>query len=140
MSVNKGLFSSMSCDWATPPAFFDALNKEFSFNDDPCPLEPLTDGLAREWGTRTYVKPPYGKECGWWVRKAYEEGQLGKLIVMLLPSRTDTKWWHEYVLKASEIRFVRGRLKFNGSKINAPFPSAIVVFGNYQTSVERVEP
>lgn len=124
----KGLFSSASQHWSTPKELYDALNKEFDFNDDPCPLsENGIDGLLREWGTRTYCNPPYGRNIGKWINKGYNESQQGKLVVMLIPCRTDTKWFHEYVLKG-EIRLIRGRLKFGDSKNSAPFPSAIVVF------------
>jgi len=126
--INKGLFSSASVHWATPIETYNALDAEFHFNDDPCPLEPTDDGLAREWGSRSYVNPPYRREIGVWLKKAYEESLKGKVIVCLIPSRTETRWWHDYVMKASEIRFLRGRLKFGGSKVNAPFPSAIVIF------------
>lgn len=91
----KVRFSSESVKWATPKALYDQLNAEFHFNDDPCPINPLEDGLAlvREWGTRTYVNPPYGRQIPPWVRRSYEESQRGKLVVMLLPARTDTEWF-----------------------------------------------
>lgn len=131
--LNQGLFSSASCHWETPKELYDSLNAEFHFDDDPCPIgipDPLysDDGLAREWGSRTFLNPPYGRAIAKWIHRAYTEGQNGKLVVCLLPSRTDTKWWHEYCMKASEIRFIRGRLKFSNAKFNAPFPSVIVIF------------
>ena len=113
--INKGLFSSASVHWATPKDLYDALDAEFHFNDDPCPLHSVNDGLNREWGSRTYMNPPYGRETGKWLQKAYVEATMGKIIVCLIPSRTDTQWWHEYVMKASEIRFLRGRLKLGHS-------------------------
>jgi site-specific DNA-methyltransferase (adenine-specific) len=125
--INRSLFSSASVHWATPKDLYDALDAEFHFNDDPCPLHGR-GGLDREWGTRTYCNPPYGQEITKWCKKGYEESLKGKLVVMLIPSRTDTKWWHEYIMKASEIRFCKGRLKFGGSETGAPFPSAIVIF------------
>jgi site-specific DNA-methyltransferase (adenine-specific) len=85
------------------------------------------DGLAIEWGTRNFVNPPYSQLKAW-CKKAYEEWRKGKLVVMLIPSRTDTIAWHSYIMKADEIRFIKGRLKFGGSKNSAPFPSAIVIF------------
>ena len=123
-------FMSQSVDWATPKGVFDALDAEFNFNDDPCPLYGVSheDGLTRPWGTSTFVNPPYGREIGKWTRKAYNEAALGKTVVMLIPSRTDTRWWHEDIMKADEIRFVRGRLKFGSAANSAPFPSAVVVF------------
>ena len=126
--INKGLFSSASQHWATPRDLYNALNKEFRFNDDPCPLEPKNDGLSREWGSRTYCNPPYGREITKWLNKAYVERLKGKLVVCLIPSRTDTRWWHEYVMFAEEIRFLRGRLRFGNAKNSAPFPSAVAVF------------
>ena len=110
--VHKALFSSLSIHWATPKALYEELNQEFHFNDDPCPLHSTTDGLNREWGTSTFVNPPYKRKVTeLWIKKAYEESQKGKIIVMLLPSRTDTAWFHDYLLKG-EIRFIRGRVKF----------------------------
>lgn len=86
------------------------------------------NGLIQDWSGHTvFVNPPYGRVIGKWVKKSYEEGHK-TTVVMLIPARTDTKWWHDYVMKAAEIRFVKGRLKFGGSKNSAPFPSAIVVF------------
>lgn len=123
---NRVMFSSASDHWSTPKETYDALNKEFKFNDDPCPIGG-NSGLDRDWGSHTYVNPPYS-EIQRWVRKSYEESQKGKTVVMLIPSRTDTRWWHDYCMKAKEIRFIKGRLKFGGSKNSAPFPSAVVIF------------
>ena len=130
MSVNKGLFSSASIHWSTPIELYDDLNCEFGFNDDPCPLHSSADRLNTEWGSCTFMNPPYGSEITKWIKKAYEESLKGKTIVCLIPSRTDTRWWHEYVMKAQEIRFLRGRLKFGNSCNSAPFPSCIAVFRN----------
>ena len=126
--LTSGLFSSTTCEWRTPKALYQALDAEFGFDDDPCPVGG-TDGLTREWGRRVYMNPPYGREVVPWVKRAYEEGLNGKLVVCLLPSRTDTRWWHGYVMKAREIRFIKGRLKFSDAKQGAPFPSCIVIFG-----------
>ena len=131
MSVH---FLSMSVDWATPKAVYDALDAEFHFDYDPCPLTESgmptlsVDGLTSDWGRSTFVNPPYGRTTGLWTRKAREERARGKTVVMLLPSRTDTKWFHDDCLQADEIRFIRGRLKFGAAIYNAPFPSAVVVF------------
>ena len=125
--INKGLFTSGSVHWATPSELYQVLDAEFHFNDDPCPLHG-SRGLEREWGTRTFCNPPYGRVIGEWLKKAYSEAQKGKIVVCLIPSRTDTKWWHEIIMHASEIRFMKGRLRFGNSKQGAPFPSAIVVF------------
>lgn len=80
-------------------------------------------------GYTVFMNPPYGRAIGNWLKKAYEESlQQNTKVVCLIPSRTDTKYWHDYCMKASEIRFVKGRLKFGDSKNSAPFPSAIVIF------------
>lgn len=119
-------FSSITDDWKTPLSLYNKLNEEFNFNDDPCPIGG-TGGLDRDWGTRVFVNPPYS-ELRIWCKKAYEESLKGKIVVMLIPSRTDTIAWHEYCMKAKEIRFIKGRLKFGNSKNSAPFPSAIIIF------------
>lgn len=95
--INKGLFSSASQHWSTPVDLYKELDSEFHFNDDPCPLYG-SGGLNREWGTRTFCNPPYGRETIKWVTKAYEEAKKGKTIVMLLASRTDVEWFHKYIL------------------------------------------
>lgn len=129
MAFNKVLFKSTHDNWGTPIDVLQELDQEFNFNFDPCPLNenPTFDGLSLEWGTSTFVNPPYSKIKAL-CKKAYEESQKGKTIVMLIPSRTDTRYWHDYIMKAKEIRFIKGRLKFGGSKNSAPFPSCIVVF------------
>lgn len=124
--MNRVVFSSASDHWATPQAVYSALNREFGFVDDPCPLGG-TDGLSRDWQSPCFVNPPYS-EISVWVQRAFFESQKGKCVVMLIPSRTDTRWWHEFVMRADEIRFLRGRLKFGSAKHNAPFPSCIAVF------------
>ena len=129
MSVNRGLFTSASSHWTTPAGLYIELDKEFHFNDDPCPLKPEWDGLQRPWGTASFVNPPYGREIVKWIRKAWREAEYSdKTIVCLIPSRTDTRWWHDWVMKAHEIRFLRGRLKFGDATNSAPFPSAIAIF------------
>ena len=127
--MNRVHFMSTTDNWSTPKDVYRTLDAEFGFDYDPCPLaeQPLFDGLETEWGEVSFVNPPYSKIKAW-CRKAYEEWQKGKTVVMLIPSRTDTSYWHDYIMKASEIRFIRGRLKFGDSKNSAPFPSAIVVF------------
>ena len=124
MSVH---FSSERQNWKTPKAFYQALDAEFGFDFDPCPTKPTFDGLTVDWGGTNYVNPPYS-ECAAWCKKAYGEFKKGKTVVMLIPSRTDTKYWHEYCMKATEIRFIKGRLNFDGHKNSAPFPSAVIVF------------
>lgn len=120
-------FSSERQNWKTPKAFYQALDSEFRFDFDPCPPNPNFDGLAVEWKESNFVNPPYN-EIADWVKKSYEEHMKGKTVVMLIPSRTDTRWWHEYIMKAKEIRFIKGRLKFDEHKHNAPFPSCVVIF------------
>lgn len=122
-------FSSASDRWATPRAVYDALNAEFAFDFDPCPLDGEVDGrsgLFCEWsGRRVFCNPPYGPE----LRKFLERASEAELAVFLIPARTDTRWFHEIVLpQAKEIRFIKGRLKFGDAKNSAPFPSMVVVF------------
>ena len=137
MSINKALLSSNTCEWETPQLFFDALNAEYHFDVDVCATANNAkceryytkekDGLSQQWKGVCWMNPPYGREIGKWMRKAYESSLYGATVVCLVPARTDTAWWHDYAMKG-EIEFVRGRLKFGGSKANAPFPSAIVTF------------
>ena len=135
------MFSSATDMWATPQDFFDKLNQEFDFNLDPCAIEsnakcskyftPEVNGLNQSWGGyRAFCNPPYGKQIYDWVQKCYNESRKpGTLVVLLIPARTDTKYFHEFIYhKAKEIRFIRGRLKFGGSKNAAPFPSMVVIF------------
>ena len=126
MSFNKVMFSSATDHWSTPKEVYDALNSEFKFDFDPCPIDGV-GGLTYDWGVSNFVNPPYS-EISTWIRKGYEENQKGKTVIFLIPSRTDTRWWHDYVMKATEIRFIKGRLKFGGAKNSAPFPSCLVIF------------
>ena len=130
MAKNKDalLRKGKSVHWATPEGVYDALNREFRFTFDPCPLHGK-GGLERPFGKRNYINPPYGPEITKWLAKAIVERQKGRLSVFLLPARTDTRWFHELVLPhANEIRFIKGRLKFGEAKNSAPFPSMIVIF------------
>lgn len=132
------MFSSRTDLWETPQDFFEKLDKEFHFTLDVCALPenakcakyytPEDDGLKQPWEGTVWCNPPYGRCVGLWVRRAEETAEKGYTVVMLLPARTDTKWFHEHVYKNGEIRFVRGRLKFGGCKNSAPFPSMVVVF------------
>ena len=139
--MTAGLFTSRSDDWATPISLFAALNAEFQFDLDPCAsdanhkcMDYFTagdDGLKKDWGgRRVFCNPPYGRVMPAWVKKCSEEAKKpDTLVVMLIPARTDTAYFHDYIYgKAREIRFLRGRLHFNESKSAAPFPSMIVVF------------
>lgn len=138
----EAMFSSKTNDWTTPQDFFDKLNLEFRFTLDPCAdasnhkcaryYDREQDGLSRDWeGERVFCNPPYGKEIGKWVQKSFEESKKkNTLVVMLIPARTDTKYFHDYIYGKAEIRFIRGRLKFGNSKTAAPFPSMVVIFKN----------
>ena len=123
------MFSSASQHWTTPEDTYADLDEEFHFTLDPCPLHADFDGLAIPWVGSVFVNPPYGKGnvIAPWIKKGYEAALAGATVVMLLPSRTDTRWWHDYVMQG-EIRFIKGRLKFGGAKNSAPFPSAVVIF------------
>lgn len=131
------MFTSKTPEWETPQDFFDRLNKEFSFTLDVCATKENAkckkyftleqNGLNQRWEGICWMNPPYGREIGKWMRKAYEESLKGSSIICLVPARTDTRWWHDYAMKGS-IRFIKGRLKFGSAKTNAPFPSAIIIF------------
>lgn len=125
--MSKPHFSSLRQDWKTPKAVYQTLDAEFSFDHDPCPPNFTIDGLNSDWGQINFVNPPY-KTLKQWVKKGYEEYLKGKTVVFLIPSRTDTIAWHEYCMKAQEIRFIKGRLYFDDLEGRAPFPGAIVIF------------
>jgi len=126
---NPALYTSASEHWATPDDVYDKLNSEFQFTLDPCPLGG-NGGLHMSWeGQRVYCNPPYGRGIGDWLKKATETA----LAVFLLPARTDTRWWHDYALRATEIRFIKGRLSFkrnDGKPSRATFPSVVLVYRN----------
>ena len=136
----KVLYSSKEEKWATPQDLFDKLNGEFHFTLDAAAspdnakctnyFTEEQDGLVQSWeGHTVWCNPPYCRKTGLWVKKAYEEHQrTGCTVVMLLPSRTDVRWFHDYILGKAEIRFIKGRLKFGGSKNSAPFPSIVVIY------------
>lgn len=142
--MNQALVSSKKLTWCTPQDFFDALNREFCFKLDAaatertakCPLyfTPETDGLQSSWDVcgAVFCNPPYGRKIGKWVKKAYEEAQAGMTIVLLVPARTDTSYFHECIYGKAEIRFLRGRLCFtdeNGHVAGrAPFPSMLAIY------------
>jgi site-specific DNA-methyltransferase (adenine-specific) len=132
--LNRVHYSSLSLNWQTPKAAYAILDSEFHFTFDPCPTNPTFDGLSVEWKDSNFVNPPYGRVIGDWIRKGYDEYLKGKIVVFLIPSRTDTSWWHQYIMKATEIRFIRGRLQFLPQKSkrahtnSAPFPSCIAIF------------
>lgn len=136
--VQKQLFSSATEEWVTPQWLFDALNKEFGFTLDVCATHAnakckrhftkVEDGLSQDWADHVaWMNPPYGRAIAKWMKRAREAARRGATVVSLVPARTDTVWWHRYAMKG-EIRLLKGRLRFSGSKNSAPFPSAIVVF------------
>ena len=137
--LNKALFTSNSDEWATPKEIFNELNNEFNFNLDVCATEDnhkcnlfftqKDDGLSKKWGGyRVFCNPPYSN-ISEWVKKAYYESyKPNTLIVLLIPARTDTKYFQEYIYHRAELRFIKGRLKFGDSKTSAPFPSMIVIY------------
>ena len=130
-------FSSATEMWATPQEFFDKYNELYKFETDVCAsLENAKcekyfteedNGLEQDWEGSCWMNPPYGRTIKSWMKKAYESSLNGATVVCLVPSRTDTVWWHDYAVKG-DIEFIKGRLKFGGSKQPAPFPSAVVVF------------
>lgn len=140
--MNKILLSTGKNDWETPPDFFEELNKEFHFTLDPCANEynhkcekyftEKENGLIQDWNEEiVFCNPPYSsKEQDAWVKKCFEESRHAT-VVMLIPARTDTKRFHEYILPNAEIRFLRGRLTFVGAKAPAPFPNMIVIFRKF---------
>lgn len=132
-------FKSTTNEWETPQDTFNELNKEFNFTLDPCATKETAkcdkyytkedNGLTKDWSNEiVFCNPPYGREIKKWAKKAYEEAQKGAIIVCLVPSRTDTRYWHNYFMKADEIRFIKGRLKFGNATNSAPFPSALIIF------------
>lgn len=141
MSVH---FSSQEESWATPVEFFNKYDNIYNFTLDVCAeahntkcanyIDKETDSLTVDWkslSTSCWMNPPYGRTIKTWMKKAYEESLKGVTVVCLVPSRTDTIWWHDYAVKG-DIEFIKGRLKFNGHKNSAPFPSAVVVFKGKQ--------
>jgi phage N-6-adenine-methyltransferase len=149
--VDKALFSSSTTEWETPDNLYNELNKEFHFSLDPAANKNNTkcklhftkkeNGLSEKWqefdgggyvSSRVFCNPPYGREVGKWVAKADQEFRSGnaELIVMLLPSRTDVKWFHQYIYNKPNvtIKFIKGRLTFKGAKHPAPFPSMLVIW------------
>ena len=132
---------SKTDDWSTPTWLFEKLNETHSFDLDVAaslsnhlcdewfgldhPNQARTDGLTAQWSGHVWCNPPYGRGIKDWVLKA---SQHDDLVVMLLPARTDTKWFHDLVLPNAKVTFIKGRLKFGNSVVSAPFPSMIVEF------------
>jgi len=133
MAKNSNTYTTFNVNEKTPTGFYNQLNEEFHFDFDPCPLNPefIVDGLTIPWGKRVYVNPPYGKAIRGWLEKGLQEIENGnsELVVFLLPSYTDVKWFHEIALPlASEIRFIKGRLKFGEHNNTAPFANLLLIF------------
>ena len=138
--ITKGMLTSNRDNWETPQKLFDELNKEFNFTIDAAADKEnhkceryytrKENGLEKSWkGERVFLNPPYGRELPKWVKKAADEAKdKSTIIVMLIPARTDTQWFHDYIYKKAEIRFIKGRLKFGDAKNSAPFPSMVVIF------------
>ena len=136
------MMSSDDMTWETPQDFFDALDEMFGFTLDPCATKEtakckkfytkLDDGLSKDWGGQiVFCNPPYGTAIKHWVKKCHDEAKKpDTTVVMLIPARTDTIYFHEYIYNKPgvEIRFIKGRLKFGGAKNSAPFPSMVVIF------------
>jgi site-specific DNA-methyltransferase (adenine-specific) len=138
-------FSSDTNEWATPQALYETYHARWNFTLDPCCTHEnakckkhytkAENGLAQDWASdRVWMNPPYGREIGAWMKKAYEEHQKGAVVVCLVPARTDTAWWHDYAAKG-QVTFLRGRVRFVGGQHKpgthtpcAPFPSAIIVY------------
>ena len=134
----SGMKSSLSNEWTTPRELFEELDAEFHFTLDAASTDENAlceqhytiddDGLKQEWVGSVWLNPPYGREIGAWMQKAAQSNR-GGVTVCLVPARTDTRWWHEWIVgHATEVRFIRGRLKFGNSGSGAPFPSAIVIY------------
>lgn len=144
--VSKALFSSETNEWATPQALFDKLDKEFNFTLDPCSTHENhkckkyftieDDGLKQDWSNNiVFMNLPYSREIKFWMEKAYSESLKGAIVVCLIPARTDTKYWHDWIFnKAAEIRFIKGRVKFGDGTGSAPFPSALIVYDNSKSA------
>lgn len=136
--INNGMFTRDRKDWETPAALFERLNLKYHFELDVAAspenakcgrfYTEQDNGLLLPWSAVNWCNPPYGKEILNWCRKADEEAGKGNITVMLIPARTDARWFHEYCNKY-HIEFIRGRIKFVGAKYNAPFPSMLVYFG-----------
>ena len=141
MADFKTRFSSKKQDFETPDNLFNLLNDEFHFTLDVCAnsdnkkckryFSEQQNGLVQKWEGTCWMNPPF-IDVGRWVKKAYGESQDGTVVVCLLPSRTNTGWWHDYVMQG-EIRFIRGRPKFKGSEHGLPLPLSIVIFRKENT-------
>jgi phage N-6-adenine-methyltransferase len=134
------MFSSGNTEWATPTKLYEHLDRVFKFDLDPAATHDNhkceayytadDDGLSQDWVGRVYLNPPYGSGIiGPWIHKAYEESKRPacQFVVILLPARTDTAYWHDYIMTASDIWFIKRRLHFSGAERPAPFPSVVAL-------------
>ena len=139
MTISAALYSSRSEEWATPPDFFASLHAEFDFTLDPCATAQnakcnlfytkTENGLSKDWGEHiVFCNPPYGRNIGDWAQKCFEASLDGATVVLLVHSRTDTRYFHNWIYGKAELRFVKGRLKFGDGKQSAPFPSLVAIF------------
>ena len=137
-TVRPVQFRSKTDEWETPTACFNQLDEEFAFTTDVAAhpdnakcehfYTPHQDGLKQKWEGDCWMNPPYGLALRQWVKKAQESAQAGAAVVCLLPVRSDTSWWHEYVIPYAEVRYIQVRMKFNGIENSAPLTSAVVIF------------
>lgn len=143
------LQSSASDEWPTPQPLFDALDRVFGFTLDVCATPANAkcqrfytreqDGLAQPWNGTVWCNPPYGRNItGKWMRKAWEASQEGATVVCLVPARTDTRWWHDWISRAVDVLLWRGRLKFGDAESGAPFASALVTFSSASVTPKRL--
>jgi phage N-6-adenine-methyltransferase len=139
MTIAPVLYSSAAEEWPTPSAFFTKLNRRYHFTLDPCAtaenakcrlfFTKQQDGLQQDWGTHSvFCNPPYGRAVSKWARKCFEASQGGALVVLFVPARTDTRWFHSWVQGKADIEFIRGRLRFGGADTSAPFPSMLAIY------------
>lgn len=142
-------YMSKSNEWATPVKFFEYLDNRFGrFNLDPCSTHENAkcenhftiedDGLQQSWGGyNSFINPPYGRQIKDWIEKGYKESlKENTKVTMLIPARTDTIYWHDWIFGKADIYFIKGRLKFNDGKDSAPFPSAVIVYDNSKSDKE----
>lgn len=150
MALQKAMVSSKDNTWETPQRLFNELTKEFDFTLDPCAERDTAkcynywtiedDGLTKDWsGNNVFMNPPYGGNTGTWIKKALDESRKGALVVCLIVSSSDRSYWHDFIFPyASEIRFIRGRVKFGNAKFTAPFASAIVIFDKKKEGKQKI--
>ena len=138
--MTSGLTSTGNIVAETPKYLFDKISSIFNFSLDVCALPenakcenyytPKDDGLSKPWRGGVWCNPPYGREISSWVKKAYEESQkeYNSFVLMLLPARTDTRWWWDWVQGKATLFFIKGRVKFGDHNVGAPFPSVLALY------------